>query len=137
VLVRLRLEGFDHLCLGVLLVDVGRLGAMDVDRAAQVLRRNVRNSDMCARIDDTVLAIVAPSTTPQALRLLGMRLGNVLTKDGGTPEQLLAGGVCVRRFGDPTDHELLFREALGALETVRADGRGVEIRYHREVSRAA
>ncbi|QDU85474.1 HDOD domain protein [Planctomycetes bacterium Pla163] len=137
VLVRLRLEGFDHMCLGVLLVDVGQLVDMDVEQAAQLLRRNVRNSDMCARIDDTVLAIVAPSTTPQALRLLGMRLGNVLTKDGGTADQLLVGGVCVRHFGDPTDHELLFREAVAALDAVRADGRGVEIRYHREVTRAA
>lgn len=135
--VRLRLEGFDHLCLGVLLIDVGQQVGADMAGVAQALRRNVRNSDMCARIDETVLAIVASSTTPQALRLLGMRLGRILVPEDGDSESIVVGGVCVRQFSDPADHERLFREALGALDTVRLDGRGVEIRYIREVTRAA
>lgn len=135
--VRLRLEGFDHLCLGVLLIDVGAVPAGDVARMAALLRSNVRNSDMCARLDGSVLGVIAPSTTPQAMRLLGTRLGHVLAPSDAEPVDLAVGGVCVRHFADPSDHAMLFREAHDALESARQDGRGVEVRYHRDTSRAA
>lgn len=135
--VRLRLEGFDHLCLGVLLIDVGGAPAEDVGRAAQHLRANVRNSDMCARLDGSVLGVVAPSTTPQALRLLGTRLSHVLLPDQDEGASLVVGGVCIRHFADPSDHAMLFREAHDALASARTDGRGVEVRYHRSSTKAA
>jgi len=135
--VRLRLEGFDHLCLGVLLIDVGPVAPDAVSRAAQLLRSNVRNSDMCARLDGSLLGVVAPSTTPQALRLLGTRLSHVLVRDHEEEALLAVGGVCIRHFTDPSDHAMLFREAHDALASARTDGRGVEVRYHRSSTKAA
>ncbi|MEZ5980402.1 MAG: HDOD domain-containing protein [Planctomycetota bacterium] len=141
--VRLRLEGFDHLCLGVLLIEFSKqVDGEHVVLASQALGRNIRSSDMCARVSERVLALVAPSTTPQALRLLGMRLEKLLAGalDQGLDYErtpILVAGVCMRRFNDPTDHDVLFREAHQALASVRKAGGGVEVRYRRDSARAA
>jgi HD-like signal output (HDOD) protein/GGDEF domain-containing protein len=145
-LVRLRLEGFDHLCLGILLIELtegaGATPGTAVVHVAKALRDNVRSSDMCARIAPGLLAVVAPSTTPQALRLLATRLERVIGQaraavEGGLAFDVVIGGVCMRRFEDPLDHELLFREANEALVAAKRAGQACEIRYRRDAERAA
>jgi HD-like signal output (HDOD) protein/GGDEF domain-containing protein len=150
-LVRLRLEGFDHLCLGLLVIDVVSKGERSATQTvAAALRSSVRSSDLCARIGAAQFAVVAPSTTPQALKLLATRLERVLgnARAGGPPDNagsgadgglfdFVIGGVCTRRFEDAADHELLFRDAQSAVATARATAVAVEIRYRRDIERAA
>jgi hypothetical protein len=94
--------------------------------------------------------VVAPSTTPQSLKLLATRLERVLgnARAGGPPDNagsgtdgelfdFVIGGVCTRRFEDAADHELLFRDAQSAVATARATAVAVEIRYRRDIERAA
>jgi HD-like signal output (HDOD) protein/GGDEF domain-containing protein len=142
-LVRLRLEGFDHLCLGLLVIDVvAKSAAPATQTVAAALRSSVRSSDLCARIGPAQFAVVAPSTTPQALKLLATRLERVLGNassggDGSGAFAFVIGGVCTRQFEDATDHELLFRDAQEAVAAARASSVTVEIRYRRDIERAA